>query len=179
MTQPRPTPPLGYHLTWNTYGTWLPGDERGWVQRGVPGRRDPSPGLAAWAAAQLRWPPLYLDRAQRAAAQLRWPPLYLDRAQRAAVAAAFEAACARRGWTLRALAIQTAHVHVTVEADADASEVRGALKRAATTALRRRWPSLEGREVWAGSGWTTSLLGFSDVDRSVDYAARDHHRPRR
>jgi hypothetical protein len=24
--------PLAYFLTWPTYGTWLPGDERGWVQ---------------------------------------------------------------------------------------------------------------------------------------------------
>jgi REP element-mobilizing transposase RayT len=103
----------------------------------------------------------------------------LDREQRAVVAAAFEEACARRGWTLRARAVQTAHVHVVVEADADASEVRGALKRAATRALRRRWPSLEGRELWAGSGWTTTLGAFRDVDRSIDYAEHDHHRPRR
>jgi hypothetical protein len=24
--------PLAYFLTWPTYGTWLPGDERGWTQ---------------------------------------------------------------------------------------------------------------------------------------------------
>jgi hypothetical protein len=24
--------PIGYFLTWVTYGTWLPGDARGWVQ---------------------------------------------------------------------------------------------------------------------------------------------------
>ncbi|MCA9109357.1 MAG: hypothetical protein KDA52_05390 [Planctomycetaceae bacterium] len=23
--------PLAFFLTWTTYGTWLPGDERGWV----------------------------------------------------------------------------------------------------------------------------------------------------
>ena len=23
--------PLAYFLTWPTYGTWLPGDERGWT----------------------------------------------------------------------------------------------------------------------------------------------------
>ena len=26
--------PLAYYLTWTTYGTWLPGDERGWVKFG-------------------------------------------------------------------------------------------------------------------------------------------------
>ena len=24
--------PVGYFLTWVTYGTWLPGDSRGWVK---------------------------------------------------------------------------------------------------------------------------------------------------
>ena len=24
--------PLAYFLTWATYGTWLPGDERGWIE---------------------------------------------------------------------------------------------------------------------------------------------------
>ena len=26
--------PLAFFLTWPTYGTWLPGDERGWVKYG-------------------------------------------------------------------------------------------------------------------------------------------------
>jgi hypothetical protein len=32
-------PPIAYHLTWTTYGTWLPGDSRGWVQSGSSQRR--------------------------------------------------------------------------------------------------------------------------------------------
>lgn len=24
--------PLAYFITWTTYGTWLPGDPRGWVE---------------------------------------------------------------------------------------------------------------------------------------------------
>jgi hypothetical protein len=34
-TRPNEPPlpePLAYFLTWHTYGTWLPGDERGWVE---------------------------------------------------------------------------------------------------------------------------------------------------
>jgi hypothetical protein len=45
-TEPADIPmadPLAYFLTWTTYGTWLPGDERGWVER--PGQfRPPTPG---------------------------------------------------------------------------------------------------------------------------------------
>ena len=32
--------PLAYLLTWTTYGTWLPGDDRGWTEK--PGQfREP------------------------------------------------------------------------------------------------------------------------------------------
>ena len=27
--------PLAYFITWTTYGTWLPGDERGWNRKGL------------------------------------------------------------------------------------------------------------------------------------------------
>ena len=30
---PQPEP-IAYLITWTTYGTWLSGDERGWVKRG-------------------------------------------------------------------------------------------------------------------------------------------------
>ncbi len=43
--------PLAYFLTWTTYGSWLPGDERGWVFRGK-GLQVPSPIFQS-AAAQL------------------------------------------------------------------------------------------------------------------------------
>ncbi len=33
--EPTMPDPLAYYLTWPTYGTWLPGDERGWVKRGA------------------------------------------------------------------------------------------------------------------------------------------------
>ena len=32
-------PPLAYFLTWTTYGTWLPGDERGWIEAGKLGTK--------------------------------------------------------------------------------------------------------------------------------------------
>jgi hypothetical protein len=33
--------PLAFHLIWTTYGTWLPGDGRGWIQSGVLGVQPP------------------------------------------------------------------------------------------------------------------------------------------
>src|SRR2546430_11024925 len=35
--------PLAYHITWTTYGTWLPGDDRGWVKKGSSAVQPPDP----------------------------------------------------------------------------------------------------------------------------------------
>ena len=35
--------PLAYFLTWTTYGTWLPGDERGWNRKGEVKRTSNAP----------------------------------------------------------------------------------------------------------------------------------------
>jgi hypothetical protein len=34
-----------YHILWTTYGTWLPGDARGWIKKGDPYTQDPDPVL--------------------------------------------------------------------------------------------------------------------------------------
>jgi hypothetical protein len=44
--------PLAYFITWATYGTWLPGDERGWVEY-RRGWQLPDPSLKVEAAARM------------------------------------------------------------------------------------------------------------------------------
>ena len=36
---------LAYHISFTTYGTWLPGDERGWVEAETEGIQKPNPRL--------------------------------------------------------------------------------------------------------------------------------------
>jgi REP element-mobilizing transposase RayT len=97
--------PLAYLITWTTYGTWLPGDERGWVEDGVPGIQAP-------------------DRARREAARvlLKEPPVTLDEAQRAIVEATVRAHCDIRRWSLHALNARSNHIHVVVTASATSPE---------------------------------------------------------
>ncbi len=64
-----------YHVNGNTYGTWLPGDPRGWREKKhknhVPGdyRNPPPPGFGArlhtYARAALKQEPVRLNVAQR------------------------------------------------------------------------------------------------------------------
>src|SRR5437899_7489315 len=86
--------PLAYFLTWTTYGSWLPGDERGWVEK---------PG-------QFRAP----DSQRQQAAQRRMtePALTLDLEQRRIVEDTIAAHCRIRGWHLHAVNERCQHVHV-------------------------------------------------------------------
>jgi hypothetical protein len=90
--------PLGYLLTWTTYGSWLPGDARGWVSK---------PG-------QFRAP----DKGREVAARQRMtePAVTLDIDQRQIVEDTIAAHCRIRGWHLHVVNARTEHVHVVVTA---------------------------------------------------------------
>ena len=57
--------PLAYFLTWPTYGTWLPGDERGWVEY-RHGWQLPDPARKREAQARLTEDACLLDQDQSA-----------------------------------------------------------------------------------------------------------------
>ena len=160
MSSDRPPWPDDYHLTLRTYGTWLPGDDRGWRRHGDSGpARPPSPALRAWC-----------ERAMVA------PPLYLTAQQRRVVEAAVRETCAHRGYTIHALAVQRSHVHVVVRATRAPEVVMADLKRWATRALRRDGLP-RAQPVWAEHGSTRYLLSPQRRGRAERYAGDDHHRP--
>src|SRR5690348_5335321 len=97
--------PLAYFLTWTAYGTWLPGDERGWVAK--PGEpRTPEARIERWARSRLTEPPLVLDSSQREI-----------------VEGTIADHCRVRGWCLHAVACRSNHVHVVVTAPGRDPEV--------------------------------------------------------
>ena len=77
--------PLAFFITWTTYGTWLPGDERGWIEY----RR-------GW---QLPDPVTKLE----AKARMTEDACILDPQERAVVEATIAEHCAKRGWELHAV----------------------------------------------------------------------------
>jgi REP element-mobilizing transposase RayT len=90
--------PLAYFLTWTAYGTWLPGDERGWVAK--PGVfRLPDPDLEAAAL------PLMTE-----------PALILDNEQRRIVEQTVADHCRIRHWHLHVVNARTKHIHAVVTA---------------------------------------------------------------
>src|SRR5262249_16941762 len=110
--------PLAYFLTWTTYGTWLPGDERGWVEK----------------RGQFRPPNARLEAAARSL--LKEEPCVLDPEQRRLVEEIIAKHCAIRGWHLHVVNCRTQHVHVVVTASAPPKIVRDQFKAWCTRRLK-------------------------------------------
>lgn len=103
--------PIAYHLTWTTYGTWLPGDPRGWVQSGSPGVQEPDP-----------------EREREARGLMAESAVILTIAQRELVDQTIRDHCHLRGWTLYALNVRTNHVHLVAGAHQDPDEMMNQFK---------------------------------------------------
>ena len=159
MTAPiRPQPPTTYHLTFHTYGTWLPGDDRGWHRRGDGATpRPPAPKLRAWCARRMTCEPLWLSEHQR---QI--------------VREAIHEHCAHRGFAVHSLAVQRAHVHVVVTATVAPEALMTSLKGWATRALRKDGLAAE-QTVWAEHGSTRRLHTPERCARAIRYDHDDHH----
>jgi REP element-mobilizing transposase RayT len=154
-------------LTSTTYGTWLPGDHRGFVSNvregpgpevrhnrpGTPVDAD-MPGLVAGARANLRGPAvlLALEQAQALVVQFRETAVY-------------------RGWQLLAVAVMANHFHlvVGVAGDPDPANLLRDFKSYGSRALNRRWPKPASGTWWTESGSRRKLPNEAAVLAAIQY----------
>jgi len=151
--------PIAYFLTWTTYGSWLPGDGRGWSdKRG--GMREPNGRLQTLVKSRLR---------QR--------PVVLTIRERLLVADTIAKHCRRRGWRLLAVACRPQHVHVVVEASGcSATSVAQQLKAWTTRVLAGvTRPDLQ---IWTRSCSRRRIYCEADRDALVMYVAECQERTR-
>ena len=148
--------PLAIFLTWRTYGTWLPGDERGWVDERRHGYGEP-----------MNAPDARIEGA--AAGLMRAPKRVLTTTLRDAVDTTIREACAFRGWPVLALAVQTNHVHLVVGTDEDPSRARNAIKSRTTLALRRSARVPADAVLWARGGSGRVLWNEHALESAVRY----------
>jgi REP element-mobilizing transposase RayT len=150
--------PIGYFLTWATYGTWLPGDARGWVEY-RHGWQLPDPARELEAAAKMT------EDACRLAAE-----------QRAAVEAQIAETCGRRGWLLHAVACRSNHVHVVVSAgDTHPKKIRSDLKAWATRRLKQDFDARRD-EWWAERGSIRFLWDERGLEGAIVYVTEGQDR---
>ena len=144
-------------ITWTTYGTWLPGDKRGFVG---PVIDDPEtrtkkienrpqteylsvmPALRRYAASELKGAPIYLtaEQSEQLAEQLIETATY-------------------RKWNLCSFAIMSNHVHlvVGVNGDPEPDTLLRDFKSYGSRKLNGIWGKPENGTWWTESGSTRKL----------------------
>jgi len=124
-------------LTWTTYGTWLPGDDRGFVGKQLDADGAPfmhnTPGTP-----YDRHEPL-LFRAMEMT--LKGPPIYLVLDQASALIDQFLETAGYRQWMVLATAVMRSHVHIVtgVPGDPDPEKLLQSYKSYGSRTLNRKW----------------------------------------
>ena len=145
--------PLAYFLTWTTYGTWLPGDARGWVDKHQAGYQAPDPRKEAAARAILSEPVVWLSVQDRQA-----------------VDGAMRETCGFRNWQVHALNVRSNHVHIVVTAPGQTPGwTMKTLKSYGTRVLNRLHPSAGRRHWWTEDGSKRYLNDERSVYAAVRY----------
>jgi REP element-mobilizing transposase RayT len=148
--------PVAYFLTFRTYGSWLPGDQRGTAGRknNVYGRPLAPPSFPTEEAARGR---------------MSSEPFALDAAARSIVEKAARATAEHRRWRLHAVNARTEHVHVVLTARGDPARVLGALKAWATRSLVEAGLVERGRRLWSRHGSTKYIWDQDGLAQVYDY----------
>jgi REP element-mobilizing transposase RayT len=158
-------------LTWTTYGTWLPGEDRGFVStvressRDMWKRRNELGTVYSHSMPGLR-------RASQS--RLKCSPIYLDIEQAQAVFKQFQETAAYRGWHLEAVAIMANHAHLVVSLGTDVAPdvLLRDFKSYASRALSVQWDKPASGTWWAESGSKRKKSTRSVVENAIRYVAR-------
>ena len=143
--------PSTYFITWTTYGTWLPGDSRGW-RKTKAGEQPPQPLLEDWCRDRMTEESVMLNGDQRKKVE--------DVCHRHAEI---------RGWMLHALSVRSNHVHLAVTADADPKKVRDQFKANATRVLRLPSATLDKKKIWTKGGDIEIVDGEDSLEQVAQY----------
>jgi REP element-mobilizing transposase RayT len=141
--------PIAFLFTWSTYGTWLPGDKRGWVEY-RKGYRLPDPIRELEAKAKMTETACRLNTAER-------NEIHLQVAE----------TCEQRNWTLHAVNCRSNHIHVVTSASRKPMFIRHHLKSWCTRRLSDFQKSLvTDPELWRENWWADrgSIRWIFDMD---------------
>ncbi len=152
--------PIAYFITWTTYGTWLPGDERGWHRWGEGEARPPNE--------------LFLETAK---SKMKESALILSEQDRSAVAQTITRHCEIRVWELHAVNARSNHIHVVVTAPGyDPKVVRDQFKSWCTRHLKPRIPHRT--RFWTEGGSCRWINVDDDLESAITYVNEAQDRKR-
>lgn len=154
-------------LTWTTYGSWLPGDERGFVGM------NREFGLDRHSRNQPNEFPSQPNETLNKYSQqiMRGDAIRLDVEQAEVLFAQFEETASYRNWTLHAVAIMANHIHCVlgVLGDPESEDLLRDIKSYGSRALNRRWGKPKSETWWTESGSRRKLRDEGDVILAGEY----------
>ena len=153
--------PVAYFITWTTYGTWLPGDERGWHQWGKSGTLPPNQSFRKTAKSKMKETEFVMSRDDRDV-----------------VENTIGRHCDIRNWRLHTANARSNHVHVVVTAPGyDPKTVRDQFKAWCTRKLKPLHPSRS--RFWTEGGSCRWINHEDDLEAAITYAGDVQDRKRR
>jgi hypothetical protein len=156
--------PLGYFITWTTYGTRLHGDGRGSVDRrhNVFGEPFLTPSLELEAYHRYR---------------LLQLPYRLGRKQRGIVLQSLIETCEFCDWILLAAHVRLLHVHTVIQAACHPDRILNKLKTMASRRLNESGLEPPDRRRWTRGGSTRYLWFPVAVSRAIEYTLDEQGPP--
>ncbi|MBI5760301.1 MAG: transposase [Planctomycetales bacterium] len=156
-----------WFLTWTTYGSWLPGDKRGFVGLAP----DESGRLVMHNIPRTPLAPPRPGLKQSAEERMKSDVVFLNIDQAEVLLPQFQETTQHRRWLLAALAIMQTHLHlvVGVTGDPDPDKILGDLKAYGSRSLNRLGPHREDDTWWTTGGSKQKLASSEAVDAAVNY----------
>ena len=154
-------------LTSTTYGTWLPGDPRGFVSEMRDSHR-------AKILHNIPGTPYDADEALLSGyveTKLKGPPITLSAAQAEALLGQFQETANHRRWLLLAVAIMANHFRIVVgvEGDPEPGRILGDFKSYGSRKLDRGWRRPVSATWWTQDGSKRKLETEANVLAAVRY----------
>ena len=156
-----------WFLTWTTYGTWLPGDRRGFVGEAV----DDSGKLVEHNRFGTPTAPPNPQWREAAERNLKSPPVVFSVPQAKALLEQFHETANFRGWLLIAVGIMRTHLHVVVgvPGDPDPEKILGDFKAYGTRRLNRDGKNPKNDAWWTTGGSKRKLADDHAIEAAVEY----------
>jgi REP element-mobilizing transposase RayT len=143
--------PLAYFLTWTTYGTWLPGDDRGWNRKRDHDSLEPS-----------------IARQESAIGQMKETPYLLAKPEREIVEDTIRKHCEIRNWAIHAVNVRSNHVHVVATAPATKPET--VVSQFKTWCTRKLKAKCAGRSrFWTEGASTRWINTEAELAKAIEY----------
>jgi REP element-mobilizing transposase RayT len=160
-------------LTWTTYGTWLPGDERGFVSSVSEGKGPRKRHNQPLTPYDREMPGLE----RSAADSVKGQPVYLTQEHAVAVLVQLIETADFRAWQLLAAAVMRNHVHlvVGVPGDPDPASLLRDFKSYSSRRLNKIFGEPNAPRWWTESGSRRILKGDEAVQAAVFYVLNQEH----